>query len=181
MGSRSGTIHSIPVGNVKSKRNQVLSLLKGAIVDDGEIYLEMYVFVNRILPPIESKYFRGISLEATDSCIHVIRRYRFSYVDINTQKCRCFSKYPLDSILTGVFFDVAGAHSLTYSLTHLTTYSLTQMPNSTCLSTRRTCEKSPSPTASTRRTTYFTEILTSSRTPSTSASRTVKLLVGWNG
>jgi hypothetical protein len=91
---------------MKSKREQIISLLKAAVMDDGEVMIEMHLFVKRTLPslhPISTPHY-----EATDGCVFISRRYRFSYIDKNDLH-RCFSRYPFESLARGVFFDVREA------------------------------------------------------------------------
>ena len=101
MNNRKKTVHTIPVADIKSKRNQVLSLMKGAILDDGEIYLDIFLYINRDNPNLQKA---RAQVDVTEGFINITRKYKFSYVD-EKNNCRCFSKYPLESLLRGVFLD----------------------------------------------------------------------------
>ena len=97
----------IPIKSMKSKRQQVLSILKAAVVDDGEIYLEFFFESSKLLAPL----LVGQCEENTIGFVFVTRKYRFSHVDTAKDVKRCFAKNPFESLSMGMFLD-AGNLSL---------------------------------------------------------------------
>jgi hypothetical protein len=67
-----GSAHVIDVKTIRSKRVQVLSLLKSAVMDDGEVYVEMYVRYSSVLPPLGPS--SALYSEETAGFVHVVRR-----------------------------------------------------------------------------------------------------------
>jgi hypothetical protein len=67
-----GSSHTIDIKTVKKKRAQVLSVIKSAILDDGEVFIEMFVKSAMVLPAL------GVDslpyTEESTGFIHVIRR-----------------------------------------------------------------------------------------------------------
>ena len=92
-------VFTFQVGEIKTKRLQVVATMKAAIVEGGEIILELYL----------SRSFKNIpsmeTVEISTFC-HIRRRYNFSYIDVSREKheARCFAKYPIESLLKFVFF-----------------------------------------------------------------------------
>jgi len=96
----------IDIKSMKTRRQQVLSILKAAIVDDGEISLQMFMRVKRILPPLNRELV--MFAEPSVGYIRINRRFHFSYMD-QRGLVRCFCKTPLESLARGIFFDKSSA------------------------------------------------------------------------
>lgn len=108
LNARSGKFQSINVKAMKTQRQQVLTTLKSAIMDDGDIYLEFYLFVKRTLPCLSESAI--VYAESTQGFIRIIRRYRFIYSSSsNRGRMRSFSKHPFESLGLGIFFDIEDA------------------------------------------------------------------------
>lgn len=100
-GNRDEELVTITIEMMRKKRQQVLSLLKTAVVNDGLIFIELYMKVQRQLPNYVGNsvsYF-----EPTAGFVRVKRKYNFSFTDASTGKSRCFAEHPIESLLTGVF------------------------------------------------------------------------------
>ena len=106
MGINGKHVQVIPLKTMRARRQQVLSILKAAVVDDGEISLDMYMMVRRNLPTFSDA--SAAYAEPTFGYVHITRRYRFSYCD-ERGLMRCFSTYPFESLARGVFFEVKDA------------------------------------------------------------------------
>ena len=118
MGSNTNNVQRIDVRNMRERRQQVLSILKAATVGEGTISMEIFLKVkhNMINFNKDSKghtTHTGTNvLEETTGYMRVVRNYRFSYCDNNSDFKRCFSKFPFESLARGVFFD--GGHAKIY-------------------------------------------------------------------
>ena len=95
-------VQTIPIKSVKTRRQQILSLLKTAIIDEGEIYLEMFLKVKHLLPLFDGT--DNLEQEPTEGFIYFKRIYKFNYIDENGVG-RCFSRYPFQSLSNCIFFD----------------------------------------------------------------------------
>lgn len=121
-------VHEIDVSTMKTKRQYVLSILKAAVCDEGDIILEFYL-INKATgeytsaegdDPIafqtaratnkkETKETRNdSSSDISTTLIFVSKRYKLSYRDGNNQ-LRCFSLCPLECLITGVFAEARSA------------------------------------------------------------------------
>jgi len=95
-------VQTIPIKTVKTRRQQILSLLKTAIIDEGEIYVEMFLKVKHLLPLFDGT--DKLEQEPTEGFIYFKRIYKFNYIDENGIG-RCFSRYPFQSLSNCIFFD----------------------------------------------------------------------------
>lgn len=104
---RSQRVVVFRVQEIDSKRQQVLTVMKAAVVDSGEIYLELYMRAGRQLVPLEAD---GAHVqEPTTGFVKVLRRYHFSFIDGHTKSGRCFAQYPFETLARGLFFDMKEA------------------------------------------------------------------------
>jgi len=118
MGSNANNVQRIDVRNMRERRQQVLSILKAATVGEGAISMEIFLKVKHNLLNFNKDShgyttFTGTNVpEETTGYMRIVRHYRFSYCDNNSNFKRCFSKLPFESLARGVFFD--GAHAKIY-------------------------------------------------------------------
>lgn len=111
--------------DILTQRHLVLSTIKTAIVDGGELSLDMFLRVSRRLPAslCSPQYQHLWAHEPTSGFICIRRRYKFSHVDTSADvseapvpvdahanekhPARCYSQLPLDSLMAGVFFGLS--------------------------------------------------------------------------
>lgn len=93
------------VKEIDSKRQQVMSVLKAAVVDSGEIFLELFLKVERVLPGMTEEANNWA--ESSIGFVKIIRKYHFSFKDTSSSdnQCRCFSKHPFETLARNIFFD----------------------------------------------------------------------------
>ena len=116
------------MGDVRTQKQLVLTTIKTAVVDGGELSLDLFLRVSRYLPSsLSSREHRHLwSQERTTGFIHVNRVYRFTFVDTSGEQApgepstfalealpgdhrpaMCFSPNPLDTLVRGIFFNSA--------------------------------------------------------------------------
>eukprot|EP01034_Spumella_vulgaris_P032606 gene32606-40234_t len=100
------SVQDIDIRTMKSKRQQVLTALKAAVVNDGDIWLEFYLGVDKTLLAFhaDSVPYR----ESSSGFVHITRRYKLSYRN-DKGEARCFSQMPMESTATGVFLSLREA------------------------------------------------------------------------
>jgi hypothetical protein len=118
-----------PPKQQKLKRQQILSILKSAIMNEYEIYLEMFILLeDRVMPSFSpanpsggganpngagrgaqdfhQRHFQrqtfDVYREPSTGLVRVRRKYKLTYIDANNV-IKCFTKFPIESILTGIF------------------------------------------------------------------------------
>lgn len=93
---------NINIYKMKENRQNIINLLKSAILDEGEIYLECYIFYETNL----YQYNNLKSIELTSGYIKLKRLYKLTYCDnsnIDNKIIRCFAANPLQAPALGIF------------------------------------------------------------------------------
>ena len=105
LSGRSSRMIVFRVQEIDSKRQQVMSVMKAAIVDSGEIFLELFLKVVRVLPCMTEEADNWA--EPSIGFVKIIRKYHFSYKDTasNDNQCRCFAKHPFETLARNIFFE----------------------------------------------------------------------------
>jgi hypothetical protein len=132
-GGGSNDDDSASLGNQRMKRQQILSILKSAIMNEYEISLEIYILLeNRNLPfyshkassstssassSSSSAYYNNLFQnenyeryrESSSGILTMKRKYKLTYVD-GKDIIKCFTRYPIESIISGVFYNANDAN-----------------------------------------------------------------------
>jgi hypothetical protein len=104
----------ITMDAMRSKREQMTSIMKSAVVDDGEVHLILYLQTpKRLLPAPGGRQHMSLNNEETAGFIAVNRNYNFSFISSlsgthNTGSgiTRCFSTQPFKSLASHIFLNV---------------------------------------------------------------------------
>lgn len=109
------------VTKMREKRQQVLTILKAAVLNDGyEIVLDGHLCQeDRVLPPYPPS--ASSTSTASTGWVRVQRRYKLTYRQRSRgQVQRCFSRYPLESVTVGLFLSPGDADlCISVCTTHL--------------------------------------------------------------
>jgi hypothetical protein len=109
-GSRTNT-YVITMDSMRQKREQMTSIIKSAIVDDGEVHLKLYLIARkRVLPNLSANKINRLYLQETTGFVEVDRNYNFCFKS-NTN-ARCFSTQPFRSLSTHVFVSAPDVKNL---------------------------------------------------------------------
>ncbi len=104
-----GSTQLIDIRTMRAKRQQVLTTLKAAVVNDGEVSLRLYMRRSKSLLA-----FHGDSVayrEPSEGFLRVTRRYKLSYRN-ERKEVRCFSRHPVESLATGIFLTLPEAQQV---------------------------------------------------------------------
>lgn len=101
-------VQEIDLTSMKSKRFEILTILKSTIMNEGDICLEFLIKSTHKLPMYheDSKTY----LQETTGFINVKRFYKFSFKD-DKNRTRCFHRYPYHSLALGVFNNMEEANT----------------------------------------------------------------------
>lgn len=119
------------LNDIRTQRHLVLSTMKAAILDGGDLSVQLFMRVSRHLPVAlcSAQYQHLWSQDRTTGFIRITRVYRFTFVDTSTvitvptegstpianvdshtneqYRVQCFSPLVLDSLVRGVFFSMS--------------------------------------------------------------------------
>ena len=109
MSGRSAHVTPFRVSEIHAKTRQVLSAMKTAVVDNGDIYLELFFRVCRVLPSFTPD--SDDQAEPSMGFVKILRRYHFSFRDSSSRQCRCFAKYPFETLARNMFFNMDQARA----------------------------------------------------------------------
>eukprot|EP01039_Chlorochromonas_danica_P002628 gene2628-2872_t len=113
------------VTKMREKRQQVLTILKAAVLNDGyEIVLDGHLCQeDRVLPlyPPSASSSSSSTSTASTGWVRIQRRYKLTYRQRSRgQVQRCFSRYPLESVTVGLFLSPEDAdRCISVCTTHL--------------------------------------------------------------
>lgn len=81
-----GNISTFNLDDIRNHKQLVLTTIKSAVVEGGEILLEIFTRVSRILPSNLSfpNHAHLLSSELSTGFVQIIRKYHFTYIDSST-------------------------------------------------------------------------------------------------
>ncbi|RYY82226.1 hypothetical protein EON63_13715, partial [archaeon] len=113
--THTGVMQNIEIYTMRTKAQSVRALLKAAVLNEHEISLHFYLLHEHTLSVFEPcfKTYR----EPSKGWICITRKYKLTYTD-TAHHIRCFTRFPLESLILGMFVSIKEAELCVQAYTH---------------------------------------------------------------